>query len=127
MVYAGSKSETADQLKQLLSLDEFENMDQLLNSINSYLTKLNTEINSKDIQLNTANKLYPRNGFNINQLYLNILKTHFHSEVQQLDYNNALQASKTINDWVLAQTKDKIKDLGSFTYFNFFVFCSFII
>jgi serpin B len=113
MCYAGAKSETAEQLKQLLNLDEFENDEKLFASVRAYLTKLNTEVNSENVSLNTANKLYPRTGFTLNQPYLDTVKNHFLSEVQQLNYSNAGESANTINQWVANQTRDKIKDLIS--------------
>ncbi len=88
--------------------DEFQNLLMKNYSITTTknLTKLNTEVNSENVSLNTANKLYPRTGFNLNQSYLDTVKHHFLSEVQQLNYSNASESAKTINQWVAEQTKN---------------------
>ena len=111
MCYAGSANETAKQLKELLNLEEFENNEIFLSTVQAYLTKLNTQVKSENVSLNTANRLYPRIGFNLNKSYVDLVKNNFHSEVEQLDYTDSAKSSKKINDWVAEQTKDKIKDL----------------
>ena len=60
-----------------------------------------------EVALNTANRIFPASGFTIENDFTNRLKTHYKSEVQQLDYSKSEEAAKTINDWVEQQQKTK--------------------
>lgn len=109
MCYAGAREETALQMRGLLNLDNL-NDQQILELNEKFIENVNSSLNG-DVSLKTANKLYPNLGFEIVQQYLDTVQKHFKSSVQQLDYNNSEESAKTINDWVLNETNQKIKDL----------------
>ena len=109
MCYTGAKSETANQLKELLNLTNMSN-DDILKLNNELVTCINTRL-GKDVVLSTANKIYPNKGFELQKDFVETITKHFHGEVEQVDYSNPAESSKTINDWVLAKTNNKIKDL----------------
>ena len=112
MCYAGAESTTAEQLKQLLNFDSFDNNQHLFASIQTYLSMLSCKINGQHkIILNTANKIYPKLGFHLNQTYVNTIESSFSSQIQQLDYSKPNESAQIINDWVSEQTKEKIKNL----------------
>ena len=88
MCYAGAESTTAEQLKQLLNFDSFNNNQHLFASIQTYLSMLSCKINGQHkIILNTANKIYPKLGFHLNQTYVNTIESSFSSQIQQLDFS----------------------------------------
>ena len=109
MCYTGAKSETANQLKELLNLTNMSN-DDILKLNNELVTCINTRL-GKDVVLSTANKIYPNKGFELQKDFVETITKHFQGEVEQVDYSNPAESSKTINDWVLAKTNNKIKDL----------------
>lgn len=111
MCYAGAKNETAQQLKDLLSLSSLSD-EQILELNQKYLTNVNNNLGS-DVIINTANKIYPNVGFDVKQTFLDVVAKHFHGEVQQLNYSNAGESAATINKWVAEKTREKIKDLVS--------------
>ena len=109
MCLQGAKSETAQQLKDLLHLTKLSN-DEIKKMTNELVKSVNTEL-GKDVILNTANKIYPNTGFTLEKTFVDSITKDFHGEVEQVDYSNAAASSKTINDWVLAKTNNKIKNL----------------
>jgi serpin B len=109
MCHAGAKSDTASQLKDLLALSKL-NDQEILDLSNKHLTNINSNLGS-DITIKTANKIYPRHGFQIKTDFIEKLTKHFRSEIEQVDFDKSTEAAKTINDWVAKQTNDKIKDL----------------
>ena len=116
MCNAGARTETAKQLKELLNVSHL-NDQQILELNHSYLNTVNNSL-GQNIKINTANKIYPNQGFQINQDYVNLLAKHFQSEIQQLNYRNAQEAANIINKWVEQKTNDKIKDLIDPMIFN---------
>ena len=112
MCYAGAKSETAQQLKELLHLQKLTDED-ILKMNSELVTCINTRL-GKDVALNTANKLYPNNGFALEKSFIETVTKNFHGDVEQVDFSNAAASSKTINDWVLSKTNNKIEFNDSF-------------
>lgn len=64
-----------------------------------------------DVELNVANRIYPKTGFTLNKDYTSLLTQYYKSDIQALDFSNKTQSVKIINEWVEAQTKNKIKNL----------------
>ena len=110
MCYFGAKNETARQLKNLLDLNTFDDNDRLLQEIHTFMTMLNE---GKNVTLNTANKIYPRFGYPLNNDFVDKIRNGFRGDIEELDYSNREQAAKTINSWVENQTAKKIKNLIS--------------
>jgi serpin B len=111
MCLAGARNETSTQLKELLNVSHLTD-EQILDLNQSYLENVNTSL-GKDIKISTANKIYPHQGFQIHQEFIDLLTKKFHSEVQQMNYANANESALTINKWVAEKTSDKIKNLIS--------------
>ena len=112
MCYLGAKNETASQLKNLLHLSDYEDNEQLLQEMSSYLNRLNS-IMSANVSLSTANKIYPRIGFTLDNQFVEQIRNGFGGDVEELDYAKAAEAASTINGWVAAQTANKIANLIS--------------
>jgi serpin B len=65
----------------------------------------------KGYELHVADALWGQKNVVWLPAYLDAMKTNFSAGLQSLDFGNEPVARKTINDWVSAQTADKIKDL----------------
>ncbi|RNA27829.1 squamous cell carcinoma antigen 2 [Brachionus plicatilis] len=108
MCYAGAKCETASQLKDLLSLTNLD--DEKILSLNQELISSVNNL-SGDVVIKTANKLYPKQSYEILSKYLSLVQKNFHADVESLNYDNAEESANTINRWVSEQTNDKIRNL----------------
>ena len=109
MTYAGAKSNTATELKELLGLSNFKSDQDIFNSIKTILSKLNN-LSTDSVSLITANKIFPNNKFNVSKAYVNLIKSNFNNDVQQLNFADNKQSAKIINDWVSEKTKKKINN-----------------
>ncbi|CAB3243840.1 unnamed protein product [Arctia plantaginis] len=107
-------------LAQLALASVGQTHDEILTAIgmpNDNVTKevfsdVNTRIQSvKGVELKQANKVYVRDGYNLNQEFAAISRTVFNSEVQNIDFNKSTEAAAEINMWVEANTNNRIKDL----------------
>jgi serpin B len=65
----------------------------------------------KGYELHVADALWGQKGVTWLPAYLDAMKTNFAAGLESLDFSNEPVARKTINDWVSAQTADRIKDL----------------
>ena len=109
MCLSGAKSETAQQLKDVLNLNSLSNHD-IIKMNNELIKTVNNDL-GEEIIINTANKIYPNSNFELENSFVDTVKNHFHGEIEQVDFSNAAASSKTINDWVLVKTNKKIKEL----------------
>jgi serpin B len=109
MCYIGAKTETAKQLKDFLNLTSLSN-DDILKLNNQTITFINTRL-VKGVVLSTANKIYSNKALLLEKDFEEKVTQYFHSEIEKLDFSYSVKAAKTINDWVLHKTNDKIKDL----------------
>jgi serpin B len=63
-------------------------------------------------ELRVVDRLWAQSGSSIKADFLKTLETSFHAPLEQLDFKNALEASRTrINQWVKEETAGKIEDL----------------
>lgn len=107
MTYNGADGQTKTQMQEAL---EFQNFD--LNVLNSeykglfkYLTNLDDEIS-----LDIANAIFHREGYAIEQDFLDTNADYFDSEIQALDFKDDASVG-IINDWVKDNTNDKIPEI----------------
>lgn len=63
------------------------------------------------IELSIENALYIHQGFELLPEFMQLSKDAYHCMVSRVDYTQAVQAAKEINEWVEKQTKNKIKDI----------------
>lgn len=110
MCCAGAKNETRDQLKQLLCLENLSD-EEILNLNKSYANNLKNLLVSEELSLKTANKLYPNQDFEINKNYIATIEEYFQSEIEKLNFENQNESANSINEWVLNQTDNKIKNI----------------
>ncbi len=108
MTYEGARGNTADEMADVLHLPDDNKV-----RLGSF-AKVQNDINNGSTQYNlsTANAIWPQEGGNFKELFINAIKQYYYGKVQELDYASDPEASRqTINDWVENQTNDRIKDL----------------
>lgn len=115
MVYAGARTETASELKQLLSYGNLSD-EQIFNSNKEYVKRFE-EIKTL-VDLSVANKLFFADDFHLLDEYKSILVKYFESEAQPLNFNNPVESAETINSFVKIKTKEKIKNLVDPNFLN---------
>ena len=110
MTYAGARGNTATQMAEVLHFNlkqeklhaAFAGLDALLNAVQE----------EGDIQLSTANALWPQKNYPFREEYLAFVKKHYGVTITPLDYQRETEAARiTINRWVKKKTKDKIRNL----------------
>ena len=76
---------------------------------------LNTELQLQDncdYQLSTANRAYIQSDYNVEEAYTEGLNSFYNSPAESMDFaSDPDGARQQINEWVAAQTNDKIPDL----------------
>ena len=108
MVLGGAKGLTADQIAETLQLNP--NQKNLHAEVAALLTSLTAK--DENLQLFIANALWGQKGLQISDTYQNLLRTHYKSSVQAVDFAAKPQmAASAINAWVKQNTNDRIKNL----------------
>ncbi|XP_052810598.1 leukocyte elastase inhibitor-like [Mya arenaria] len=109
MVQVGARNVTKDQMVAALKL-KFRNEKELLEEFELFSKALNQ--GSRDVTLQSANKLYPDKGKDILQEYISVVSKHFGTEIEALEFSTSPEPSRmSINKWVEEFTNHKIKDL----------------
>ena len=109
LVYAGARGETAEQMAQALRFSP--DQEPLHRQFAALEARFRALGGLGTIRLRTANRLWPRTGYDLLADYVRLLKAAYGVTVQPLDYGDTEVARKTINRWVAEQTKDRIKNL----------------
>ncbi|KAM3723620.1 Serpin [Dirofilaria immitis] len=112
MAYVGAEGKTKKQMANVLS--KGHSRQQLNKYFSSFLVNVAKKKNK--YILNLANRLYIQQNFDLKLPYLNIIKSHYIGELQQVNFTQEDAVEKTvaeINKWVMQQTSDKIKNLVS--------------
>ena len=107
MTYEGARGKTAEEMQSVFHFPESSVRQPAFAAIYNDLNK-----KDKKYALNTANALWAQKDFTFLADYLNTTERYYGGEVTNLDFVHAAEQSRvTINDWVEAQTNNKIKDL----------------
>ncbi len=109
MVLTGARTKTGEQLKTLLNLNNLTN-EQILEINNEYLSGLNDLTNSF-IQLTSANKIFAKEGFDLNKQFCSNLEKYFLTEIKQLDFSKSVESANKMNHWVSNKTNNKINNI----------------
>lgn len=112
LVYAGARNETALQISQVMN---FQAGNRFHSDYKQLLGKIRKGTEGK-IKLNIANGLWAQKDFKFLDLYIDLVKSNYNSELKNVDFVDAIEREKTrkeINTWVEQKTNDKIKDLIS--------------
>ncbi|XP_021200827.3 serine protease inhibitor 3/4 isoform X1 [Helicoverpa armigera] len=109
-------------LAQLALASEGDSHDEILRAIglpNDTVTKQvfldsNKELRSlSSVELKLANRVYVREGGELNPEYAAVSRDVFNSDVKNVDFAKNAEAAKEINTWVEEATNNRIKDLVS--------------
>jgi serpin B len=118
MTYAGAVGVTADEMAATLHFTlQGDTLHQAFNSLDAALEARNfqqhTGKTNEGVQINVANSPWAQQGYEFKQAYLDTLAADYGAGVRLVDYwtsKGAEEARLAINDWVAAETNDKILD-----------------
>lgn len=104
MAYNGAEGETKTEMEEMLRMSGLtpEQINQSYKMLVEALQSLD-----EDVVFEIANAIYYMNGFSVKQNFLNLNKTYYNAEVDDLDFSSP-SAPETINGWVADKTHDKI-------------------
>lgn len=105
MAYNGAEGTTKTAFDEVLNYEGLTRDE--VNEITRDL--INTLVtNSKGNLLEIANSIWYRNGFPVYDAFIEMNRTYFSAEVEELDFSSP-KAVETINKWVADKTHDKIE------------------
>lgn len=108
MTYEGAKGKTSEEMRAVLHLPDDKE------KIHSDFVNIYNELNKADkpYKLTTANALWAQKDYKFLDKYTGNVENYYGGKVTNLDFITETEKSrKIINDWVKAQTNNKIKDL----------------
>ena len=109
MTYAGARGTTADELAQLLAVDDAAMYHQGLGALGRDLSGRH---GGRAYQLYTACRLFGAANQEWSPDYLDLLDHDYASPLEPLDFGaDPESARQTINSWVAGQTQDKVPEL----------------
>lgn len=109
MTAAGAKGQTLDEMRKVLHLPANPHA-----GFGSVIEKINAagpDAAQRPYELTTANALWGQKGFPWLPAFIQLTRKYYGAGLNEVDFAQSEAARKTINDWVAAQTKDKIQDL----------------
>lgn len=112
MAALGASGNTKIEIQNCLGQNWMPKLDKLTkNAVKNIIKALNKP---KKLELKIANRIFTRNGFEMNKNFKEATRKVFDAEAQSLDfYGKSNESSKTINDWVESKTNNRIKNLVS--------------
>uniref|UniRef100_A0A914C8X6 Serpin domain-containing protein n=1 Tax=Acrobeloides nanus TaxID=290746 RepID=A0A914C8X6_9BILA len=110
MCHAGAGNETALQIAKAIASGSASNED-----IRKHFSSLMAELNApnKTYALDSANRIYVNNKFELLDTYKQILTESFEGKFENIDFSKAPEAAQKINAFVEKATRDKIRNLIS--------------
>ncbi|GAG31323.1 unnamed protein product, partial [marine sediment metagenome] len=99
---------TAEEMQSVFHFPEDDNVRR------SSFAKTHNQINQEDneYELHTANALWAQEDYLFLDEYMGLIQQYYAGKITNLDFEKETEKSrKIINDWVEAQTKNKITDL----------------
>jgi serpin B len=110
LLYGGAREETAEQIADIIHLSLGDK--KLHNAFREIQTRLNVIQQKGNIELHTANSLWPQDKYPFLKKYLELAKKYYQTEITPVDYKTGSEASREkINLWVEEKTNNKIQDL----------------
>lgn len=108
MAYAGTKNETE---KQISAVFHFPANNTGFHKKMGSLSR-NLKSKNKGVEINMVNRLWLENTFNIRRSYSKLMKSAYKSPISMVDFISKYEQSRLqINDYILKQTHEKIKDI----------------
>lgn len=116
MTYAGARGQTASQMVETLHFklppERFHPAFNLLDLTLHGRGKNLPEESGKGFTLNIVNALWGQEGYAFLAEFMDLLAENYGAGLRLVDFENEPESSRQlINDWVLEQTHDRIKDL----------------
>ena len=107
MAYNGADGTTKEAMANTLEMADLtlEEINSSYQSLIALLTKLDSRV-----KFQIANSIWYRQGFEVEQEFLDVNRTYFDAEVAALDFNSA-DATRVINDWVSDKTNGRIESI----------------
>lgn len=109
MLAAGARGTTQEELRQVLfgTLPVAEGVE----GVAATLAALECRNEYRSTTLVSANRLFVQRGVALVPDFVALLKSSFQSSVGTVDFARAAEAAATINEWVAAETRQKVRDL----------------
>jgi serpin B len=116
MTRAGAVGDTRTQMDTVLHAALMKDLNSGFNALEQALAKRPGKFKvgegTLELELATANRLWGEKDSTFEAAFLDTLARDYGAGMQIVDYKTAHEAARrTINDWVAARTKDRIKDL----------------
>lgn len=106
MVYMGAEGETTNAIAQVLGYNP------TLNKVDiAYLIKMLMEQGEEDDSVEVANRILVDGNIKVSSLYQKIMKTYFHSSIEELSHNNDKKLVENINKWIISTTHGRITEI----------------
>ena len=110
MTYGGARGNTAEEMARTLHLPM--NSDRLHRAFSGLEERMGAILETGDIDLCTANALWPQEGYPLREEYLSLVHRHYGASVTPLDFAGSTEAARrTINGWVERRTRNRIRGL----------------
>lgn len=110
MTLAGAAGETDAEMRSVLRLDMPE--DQAHRGAGALVASLDRGTKLDGYELRTANRLWTQEGFDFREAFLTIMTDRYLAGLGSMDFAADPEACRrAINDWVAAQTSDRIRNL----------------
>lgn len=107
MTMNGAEGETYEQMKQTLAFKGLSSEE--INSGYQSLIELLTTVDPK-VKMKIANSVWNREGFEVEEEFINKLEEYFEARVAELDFSDP-KSAEVINDWVSENTNGLIEKI----------------
>ncbi|RDD41304.1 Serpin B10 [Trichoplax sp. H2] len=109
MTYAGAQSITAQQIENVLHI---ENNDQMTHAlIKDVFHDIKNREDRHTCIFKFANTLFCCKQYSLLPQFLSLVEEYYEAKPQSVDFTNSIKTAKQINSWVEKQTYNKINDL----------------
>lgn len=111
MTYAGACGRTEQEMAKVL---RFAMEQDKLHSVFARLNESILGVQTNGYEINIANRLWGHKDFRIGKQFVELLRTRYDADIEQVDFNGPLElACRKINQWIEDQTAGRITDLIS--------------
>ena len=113
MAYAGARGDTELQMAGALRFDlPQEQLHSAFNALDLTLTGRTSEEEGDGFVLRVASSVWGQEGHGFLAEYLDVLTLNYGEEVRSVDFRRDAEGARgRINDWVMDETEDRIRDL----------------
>ncbi|XP_051873161.1 neuroserpin [Pristis pectinata] len=110
MIELGAAGTTLEQIQHVMGSNSMQRDEEF-----DFFQDLSQSMKADHQQyvMEVANSLFVREGFQLSDNYLQMLKRYFGASVENVDFNHPSSVADLINEWVQNQTDSKIQSLLS--------------